>query len=231
MLINNDPNIDAYEIGGGGSYNWDPGSVSGGSFNWDPGSVGGDDWGGYNFDPTPYWPGGPPSSGEFNIPEGAYPESSSYGWNASQSEEAIDWNSALGRILLPLIQGGAQNLPVLAGKLGNTLQGQYNSLMRQALGPDAFQGTLNQLAGKGILNSSMAGDTLANTASTIAGEIGNRGYLSYLQGLQTQMQAPGMLGQLAELARRKDAISVSQQGSQSSNKLAPYELMASLLMY
>jgi len=202
-----------------------------GTYNWDTGSGGGNDWGDYNFDPTPYWPGGQQSSGGFSIPEGAYPQSSSYGWNASQSEEAIDWNSALGRTLLPLIQGGAQNLPVLAGKLGDTLQGQYNSLMRQALGPDAFQGTLNQLAGKGVLNSSVAGNTLANTASTIAGEIGDRGYLSYLQGLQTQMQVPGMLGQLAELARRKDATSVSQQGSQSSNQLAPYELMASLLMY
>lgn len=166
------------------------------------------------------------TGGGFNIPTGTYPRSQSS--SESESTNAIDWSSPLGQTLLPMIQERASMLPGLADSLSGTLQGQYNSLMRQSLQPQAFQGVLNQLAGRGVLSSTVAEGALSGTASQIARDIANQGYMSQLQGVAAQMKVPGMLGQLAELARVAETQSTSQQ--EYSDPLAPYTLMAQLLM-
>lgn len=171
----------------------------------------------------PYTVGG--STG-YNIPQNVYPSSSSS--SSSESTDAINWSSPLGATLLPMIQEGAAALPGLADSLSGTIQGQYNSLMRQSLQPQAFQGVLNQLASSGVLSSSAAENALAGTASQIAQDIANQGYMSQLQGVAAQMKVPGMLGQLAELARVAETQTTSQQ--EYSDPLAPYTLMAQLLM-
>jgi len=164
---------------------------------------------------------------KFSVPMGLFPHSGSSSKQGSKT--AIDWSTPLGQTLLPMIQAGAKNLPGLAENLGQTLQNQYQTLMRESLQPQAFQGILNQLASKGVLDSSVASNALSRTASDIAQRIGQQGYLSALKGIETKMNVPGMLGNLAELARVSEAQSVSR--SEQANPLAPYELMARMLMY
>ena len=166
-------------------------------------------------------------SRNFSIPRRAYPSSGSS--SIQRSESAIDWTSGLGQTLLPLIRTWAKKVPGIAQDMGQTLQDQYNSLMRSALQPQAFQGVLNQLANRGVLDSSITKDALSDTASRIAQKIGEQGYLSVLEGLQAQMGVPQILSKLAELARSAKTQAVSQ--SEYSNPLAPYELMARMMMY
>ena len=109
----------------------------------------------------------------------------------------IDWAQGPGPALLEQLTGAIGSLPQQAQNFGTTLQNQYSNLMRQGLGPQAFQGTLNQLANRGMLGSTEAGSAMSRTATDIMNTIGDRGYESQLQGLQQQMQLPGLLGQLA----------------------------------
>ena len=137
--------------------------------------------------------------------------------------------------------------------MGQTVQDQYSNLMNQAMGPQAFQGTLNQLAQRNMLNSSVAGNALAQTAVPIAQAVGNQGWQSALAGQQAQMQVPTSLAQLAQLGQESNNMSTgastssgqqqstgtsqstgtqqaqSNQGSESlnTNPLAAYQTMAS----
>jgi len=159
----------------------------------------------------------------FDIPTDVYPTSKS----TQQSSSGMDWGNEFGQTLMPALQQSTQQLPGLLSSLTPTLQGQYSSLMKQALGPEAFQGTLNQLSNKGMLNSTVAGDAMAGTASNIATNVGNKGYESLLQGLLAQTQLPGQLGNLGQLLQKSESTgeSITEQPN------APYELMAKMLMY
>ena len=104
-----------------------------------------------------------------------------------------------------------------ARKMGPLLKGQYSSLMRQALGPGAFQGTLNNLASRGVLDSFVARDALSRTGSNIAKNIGNMGYMAQLQGMRAKMALPGMWA--------------NAMNSATQDQLAPYQIMSRMLMY
>jgi hypothetical protein len=138
----------------------------------------------------------------------------------NKSYSGLDPNSQLTQTLLPLITQQAQQLPGQAEDFTGTLQDFFKNLMRQSLGPQAFQGTLNQLAGRNVLNSSVASDALAKAQTGIASDIGQRGFEAQLAGLQQQMGVPT---QLAQLLGGVGKISESQ------DPLGPYNLMARFL--
>lgn len=120
---------------------------------------------------------------------------------SSLGQTGINWNNPLVSGILPSLISSGQALPGLAQNLGETVQGQYSNLMNQALGPQAFQGTLNELASRNMLNSSVAGNALAQTAFPIAQAVGNQGFQSALAGQQAQMQVPTSLAELAKLGQ------------------------------
>jgi len=122
--------------------------------------------------------------------------------------------------LIPQLTQAAGQLPEQAAQFGQTLQDQYANLMRMGMGPQGMQGTLNQLAGRNILSSTVASDALARAGQGIAQQVGAQAYPSMAAGLQQQMAVPGMLGNLAQLG----------QISGSADPLAPYKLMAQMLM-
>ena len=159
----------------------------------------------------------------FDIPSDVYP----YSKSTTQSRTGLDWGTDFGQVLQPLLQESTQQLPGLLSGLVPTLQGQYSNLMKKALGPQAFQGTLNQLAQRGMLDSTVAGDALSKTATNIMSDIGDKGYTSLLQGLLAQTQLPTQLGNLGQLLQ----TSTSAGESITEQPLAPYELMARMLMY
>jgi hypothetical protein len=162
----------------------------------------------------------------FDIPTNLYPTTTSTSGGASSS--GINWGSPFVSGILPTLTKAAKDLPGIASGMSGLLQGQYNSLMQQAMGPQAFQGTLNQLAAKNMLNSSVASDAMSKTATPIAQSIANKGWESQLAGQQARMNVPSILGQLAQLGQQSNSSSTSS--SNTSNPLAPYELMAQLIM-
>jgi hypothetical protein len=102
----------------------------------------------------------------------------------------------------------AQIAPLLTQGLGNLPSTPGNFMKSQAGG--VLQDTINGLASRNMLSSSVASDTLAKTASNLGGT-----------AMQMQSQIPTMLGQLA-----------TNLGSQSmsSNPLAPYELLSNFVL-
>jgi len=171
----------------------------------------------------------------------------------STSRSGINWSSPVASGLLPQLLSTARQLPEIAENLGETLQGQYSNIMRQALSPEAFQGTLTTLANRGLLNSSIANEALANVASAIARNIANQAYTSALQAEMAKMKVPSLLGELVALGRESTSGALSkstdparllsalarlgertrswrESESFDENPLAPYQLMASMLV-
>jgi len=136
------------------------------------------------------------TSGElFNIPT-LTPGSAT---TTATGTSGIDWGSPGVAGLLDQIKnwtgiasGNAANAP---GNINNF----YRNMMQNALQPQAFQGTLNNLRQRNMLDSSVASDALAGTASNIAGQVGNQALSSYLKGFDVQQGMPNMLGQLANV--------------------------------
>lgn len=143
--------------------------------------------------------------------------------NQSTSTTGMDWNSPVGKTILPYLQQAISGLTDRTNQLPGMLQSLYGGLMRNALGPQAFQGTLNQLGSRNILNSSVASNAMADVASNIAKNIGQAGYNSALAGLQQQLALPGNLANLANTVAGKTA------GSTYLDPLAPYKLFASMM--
>ncbi len=133
------------------------------------------------------------------------------------SQGGINWQNPLMQALLPSLMSSGTGLQGVADNMGQTLQDQYSALMRQSLGPQAFQGTLNQLAGRNMLNSSVAGNALAQTALPISQMIGNQAFQSQLAGQQAKMQVPTTLSDLARLGQETSGTGTSQSTSQQQS--------------
>ena len=131
-----------------------------------------------------------------NIPTNAYSSSSSY--------------SGLGQNWQPWSAQTAQ--PVISNLLNNW-QGNVNSQFSQGLGNvaqnqlnPALQDTINSLQSRGILNSSVAGDTLRGTSSDIINKL-----------LESQV---GFQGQSA-LATQAEQATGSRRESATRNHTLP----------
>lgn len=92
------------------------------------------------------------------------------------------------------------------------------SLAKTQLAP-AVQSTLNGLAGRGMLNSSVAADALKGTMSNINTQLLNSA---------TNLNA-SRAGSLADFGKQLLAGGAMGQYSETTNQLAPYELMANLI--
>ena len=156
----------------------------------------------------------------------AFSQSSGGSQATNQSQSGINWGSPFMQAIAPSLISSAQQLQPTVDTMGQTLQDQYSNLMTQALGPQAFQGTLNDMSSRGMLNSGVTSDALAQTGQGIMQNIGNRGYESMLAQQQAQMQVPGILGGLAGLGQEASSAgqstsaneALSQQTSRALNE-------------
>lgn len=134
----------------------------------------------------------------------------------STSQSGVNWESDFMKNLAPILQGQISGLPGLTQALPGNIQDAYSNLMRQALGPEAFQGTLNQLANRNILQGTPAENIMSQTATDIAQSIGNKGFEALAQGYGKQMQVPGILSSIAaqlgpeSTAEQKNLLAVYQ---------------------
>ena len=139
--------------------------------------------------------------------------------STSTGTSGIDWDSAGVEGLLSQIQDWVGRASGLAQNSQANIGNFYNNMMRESLGPQAFQGTLNNLRERNMIDSSVASDALANAQTGIASNIGNRAFDTYLKGYDTQMQMPGMLSQMAQGLGGKSASSTT------TDPMAAYRLI------
>ena len=168
-----------------------------------------------------------------DIPTDAYPSSSSSSSNqsTSSSKTGINWESPVAAGLLDSLLNSGNNLQTYTDNLGKSLQNQYQNMLRQAMNPANFQGVLNSLSNRRVLNSDIASDTMSKFASAIASDIANKNFEAQVQQAQAQMQVPTILANLMSLGNESTSQSQStgQSQSESSDKSALYQILANLL--
>ena len=155
---------------------------------------------------------------QFDVPTDVFP----FSFNTSTS--GMNWGGPVASSLLDLITNTAQQIPGIAESLPGMIQDTYGQIMQNALGPDAFQGVLNNLAAKGMIDSSVASDAMSQTAQKIMQDIGGKAFQSSIEGAEAQLNVPSLLSQIAGLDQQNQSMGLS------ASPLDPYQIMSSILM-
>ena len=169
--------------------------------------------------------GGGLFGGGFDIPNlsSMRSQSASSSGSSSSGHSGINWDNPFVKEIMPGLTASTMGLQDIADNLGGIVQSKYSNLMREGLGPDAFQGTLNQMGQRNMLNSSVTGDALSKAAAEIMKEIGNKGYDSMLATEAARMEVPKIqAGIVSSLGQETDQQS-SGGSSSSSVTQDPYE--------
>ena len=143
--------------------------------------------------------------------------------------------------VLPQLQASLANFNQVPAQYADSASRLYGNLSRQAL-DQSLPEILQQLASRGMLNSSVGSDAISNAAMQIIPQFANQGYQAQMNAGQMQMQIPSILATLAQLGQYSQGSS-QQSGtsgstnnasslnySQNQNPLAPYELLSNFLM-
>ena len=166
----------------------------------------------------------------FEVPMDLFPttKSSSTSSSNQKSNSGINWSNPLAAAMQPLLMTSGQNIQGVADNMAQTLQGQYSNMMRNAMAPNQFQGVLNQLAQRGMMNSTVGADALALAQNQAAQQIADQGYNAMLAQQASQFKVPEVQGNIAKLAEQSQSSGGSSGASSSlaQNPLAPYELNA-----
>lgn len=92
----------------------------------------------------------------------------------------------------------AQRLPGMADAYAAELDRAARYAGRQALqNPAQYQGVLNGLARRGILNSSLAGNAMSGATRGLMQALAANAYQAAAQGQQARMNVPGIMAQIA----------------------------------
>jgi len=151
----------------------------------------------------------------------------------SSGHSGINWDNPFVKEIMPGLTASTMGLQDIADNLGGIVQSKYSNLMREGLGPDAFQGTLNQMGQRNMLNSSVTGDALSKAAAEIMKEIGNKGYDSMLATEAARMEVPKIqAGIVSSLGQETDQQSSSGSSSSSitQDPYEPYRIGAQILL-
>ncbi len=159
-----------------------------------------------------------------------FSSSSSQNGSFSGSNSGINWDSPFMQALMPQLQSSIQAMPGLLDNYQQTVQDQQANLARTALGPEAFQGTMNDLASRGMLNSSVASDAISKAAQNIMQQVLTNGFQASTDALTNKLNYPTALGRLAQLGQEGSSFGFSFGQSQSSDPLQPYQLASNMIM-
>ena len=171
-----------------------------------------------------------PSSGQiFDVPTltpDVQSTQTQAGTTSGTTSAGIDWESPGVSGLLDQIKKWTGRASGMAENVIPNINNFYGNMMRNALGPQAFQGTLNDLRERNILDSSVASDALAKAGSNIAGQIGGQGLDTYLKAYDTQIQMPGLLASMANLGGKTTTTTGETSGTGAqTNPIDVYRLI------
>jgi len=179
--------------------------------------------------PTP----GPPI--DYNVPTDLFPSTnqSSQSSGSSNSRSGINFQSPVTAAIMPDLIRSGQNLQGNVDAMGGRLQDLYANQMRRAFDPNNFQGLLNRLSNRGVMDSSIAENTLAQAGSMASKAIADKAFESNLAQSQAQLQVPNILAGIAGLGQESVSEGTQAASSQSSTQdpLAPYQLMADYMFF
>jgi hypothetical protein len=133
----------------------------------------------------------------------------------STNIQGVDWSSPISAALQDQLISGAQALPGLAEQAGVQAQDYYTNLMGRAMGQQGFQGTLNRMAGRGMLDSSLTEGALAQAQNAAGQAIADKAFQASLAGTQAQMQVPQMQGSLISQLGGTSGTQSNQDWSQN----------------
>lgn len=119
--------------------------------------------------------------------------------------------------IIPQLVNSAETYKSDVDTYSDKAQGMYKSITDQ-LSRDTLPGTLNDLASRNVLDSSVASDSIAKTQSNIANTAAIQAYQTGMDAAQLKANYPQILTQIASL------------GSASTDDLAPYELLSNMLL-
>lgn len=161
--------------------------------------------------------------------------SSTTGTLTQQERAGIDWSSPVASALQAGIISEAQALPGYAKQAGVQAQDKYKNLM-YGIGLPTFQSDLNALAGRNMINTSVAESTLANAQQQANQAIAQQAFDASLAGTQMQMKVPGELSNIVgSLGGKVGTSTGTETGTKTTtgkggiyDPLAPYRLMGNL---
>ena len=142
---------------------------------------------------------------------------------SSSGPTGINWENPFVQSIMPSLTKNTAGLMDIANNMTQVVQSKYENLMREGLGPNAFQGTMNQYGAKGMLNSSVTGDAISKLAQQIMTEIGNKGYDSMLAGEAAKMEVPKTQAGIVNALGQETDTSGGSTSSSSSFTQDPYE--------
>ena len=128
------------------------------------------------------------------------------------------WQDFSANTVQPVLANLVSNYPQFMNKTYDDATAGLGKVATAQLQP-ALQGALNSLAGRNMINSSVASDTMSKAGTGVLNNL--LGYGASLQGQKAAALAnmPNMLGGIAQLG----------QYSSSTDNSVPYEIMATLL--
>lgn len=139
--------------------------------------------------------------------------------------QGLDYNNEYVQALAPQLAEQAAGLSERIDEGVEQAQDYYQNQMNRAMGPQAFQGTLNTLAGRNVLDSSVAEGALMQTQQQTAQAIADKAYQAALAGTQLQMDVPGKVGGvLGQLGGQTTEVTQTTE-----DPLEPYRLSSNLL--
>jgi len=162
----------------------------------------------------------------FSTPTSAIPYSASQSQIVSSENAGINWSDPFASQILPQLIQTAQGLPSLASGMEENLTTGYSNMLRNALGPEAFQPTLNNLAKRGMINSTVASEALGGTASNIANSISNMAFAARAEALKAQQGVPAELANMAKLAQTATKQAQSQASALQEDPSQPYAIQS-----
>jgi hypothetical protein len=117
---------------------------------------------------------------------------------------------------MPQLQSGVENMSGNIDEFTNQALGSYQQQLQSSL-KTMIPNQINQLANRGILNSSVASDTLSQTMSRAATQSATKGYETAMQSALMKANIPTTLAGLL------------QYGQSSQDPTVMYRTMAQLL--
>ena len=179
--------------------------------------------------------GGGGLTGGFDVPDDLSPIRSgqqNQSTTKSTGHTGIDFDNPFVKSIMPSLTENTAGLMDIANNMTSVVQNKYDNLMREGLGPNAFQGTMNQYGAKNMLNSSVTGDAISKLAHQIMTDIGNKGYDSMLAGEAAKMEVPGIqAGIVDQIGRETDTASdtVTSGSSFTQDPYEPYRNIANII--
>lgn len=166
--------------------------------------------------PWNYWRGEGDSGGltpGWSVSSGSSSSSSN---SHNYSGLPTDYRDTLLAGVMPQLDTGVSQMIGNADNYAKQAQNQYSYMMQNALQP-AIRQAINNLAGRGVLSSTVASDSIGRVASDAMLQAGQKGYEAAMQAALMKFSIPEILAKIADLGRYTEGTSTSSSSSSNSS--------------